>query len=202
GAIKADPAVSMTPLVMLTSSSRNGDEVRMDDAGNVAHLRKPVRQDNLRELLSRVIGGDADRAPPASAPPDLPAVFAPAVPSQRVLVAEDNLVNQKVAVAMLRRLRYDADVAGDGAQAVQLVVDRSYAAVLMDCQMPVMDGFEATAEIRRREEPGTRMPIIAMTAAALASDEERCLRAGMDGYVPKPVRPAALSAALDRCAPR
>ena len=202
GAIKADPALSMTPLMMLTSSSRSGDEVRMDDAGIVAHLRKPVRQDNLRELLCRVMGADAGGAPPATAPPGLPAVFAPEVPWQRVLVAEDNLVNQKVAVAMLRSLGYEADVAADGAEAVTLVAGGSYAAVLMDCQMPVMDGFEATAEIRRREEPGTRMPIIAMTAAALASDEERCLRAGMDGYVPKPVRPAALSAALERCAPR
>jgi two-component system, sensor histidine kinase and response regulator len=85
---------------------------------------------------------------------------------------------------------------------VVLVAGGSYAAVLMDCQMPLMDGYEATAEIRRREEPGTHTPIIAMTAAAMAGDQERCVSSGMDGYVPKPVRPAALSAALDQYARR
>ena len=144
------------------------------------------------------MGGDAGHAPPTPAPRAPPALPEPDAPWLRVLVAEDNVVNQKVAVAMLHRLGYDVDVAGDGAQAVMLVADGSYAAVLMDCQMPVMDGYEATAEIRRREGPGTHTPIIAMTAAALVSDQERCLTAGMDGYVAKPVRRAALSAVLDR----
>lgn len=151
-------------------------------AGTVPAGAEPQRRRDDRPLLSAVPGSER---------------FWP-----RVLVAEDNLVNQKVAVAMLHRLGYLADVAADGAEAVMLVAGGSYVAVLMDCQMPVMDGYEATAEIRRREEPGAHMPIIAMTAAALASDQERCLQAGMDGYVPKPVRPAALSAALDRCGRR
>jgi signal transduction histidine kinase/DNA-binding response OmpR family regulator len=201
-AVKADPALAAIPLVMLTSSSRNGDEERMEDAGIVGHLRKPVRQEGLRELLSRVTGDDGGHASPATVRTAVRAALEPEALWPRVLVAEDNLVNQKVAVAMLRHLGYHADVAGDGAQAVQLVADGSYVAVMMDCQMPVMDGYEATAEIRRREEPGTHTPIIAMTAAALVSDQERCLAAGMDGYVAKPVRPAALSAALDRCVPR
>ena len=198
-AIKADPAIAGTPLAMLSSSSNHGDELRMDGAGIVAHLRKPVRQDSLRHLVSEVVG----REPPHGRLPTAPRWPVEPKPERTglwVLVAEDNAVNQKVAVAMLHRLGYDADVAADGAEAVELASGRSYAAVLMDCQMPVMDGYQATAEIRRREAPGTHTPIIAMTAAALVSDQERCLRAGMDEHVPKPVRPAVLSAALDRCA--
>ena len=118
----------------------------------------------------------------------------------RLLVAEDNPVNQKVAVAMLERIGYEAEVAVNGLEAVECITHNKYAAVLMDCQMPEMDGYEATAAIRQREEAdmSDRTPIIAMTAAAMAGDKERCLAAGMDDYIPKPVKLAELHSVLQR----
>jgi CheY-like chemotaxis protein len=119
-----------------------------------------------------------------------------------VLVAEDNPVNQRVAVRMLERLGLQADVAKDGLAAIRCLARRSYDLVLMDCQMPELDGFEATAEIRATEAPGQRTTIIAMTASAMHGDRERCLAAGMDDYVAKPVRIDELRVVLERWLPR
>jgi len=118
-----------------------------------------------------------------------------------VLVAEDNPVNQRVAVRMLERLGVQADVAGDGVAALHCLSQREYDLVLMDCQMPELDGFEATSRIRAGEGPGQRTPIIAMTASAMRGDRERCLAAGMDDYVAKPVRIDDLRAVLARWLP-
>jgi CheY-like chemotaxis protein len=116
----------------------------------------------------------------------------------RVLVVEDNPVNQKVAVLILEKLGYRPDVAADGAEAVAAVQAVPYDLILMDCQMPGIDGYEATSQIRRAEGPRKRTPIIAMTAGAMEGDRERCLAAGMDDYLPKPVRPDDLGVALER----
>ncbi len=106
----------------------------------------------------------------------------------RVLVVEDNPTNQMVAMGLLNRLGFDAEIASDGQQAVDAVAKSQYATVLMDCDMPVMDGYAAAAAIRRQEAAGVHIPIVAMTASAMVGDRERCLAAGMDDYVPKPVR--------------
>jgi CheY-like chemotaxis protein/HPt (histidine-containing phosphotransfer) domain-containing protein len=133
-------------------------------------------------------------APGSSAPPA--AVGAPI--HRRLLIAEDNLVNQKVALFALRRLGYETDVVSDGQQAVDAFRHGTYACILMDCQMPEMDGYQATAEIRRIEGDARHIPIIAMTAHAMKGDRERCLMAGMDDYVSKPLNPGDLQAALAR----
>jgi len=117
-------------------------------------------------------------------------------------VAEDNPVNQRVAVRLLERLGLDADVASDGREAIRRFGRRAYAAILMDCQMPHVDGFEATARIREAEAEGQHIPIVAMTASAMRGDRERCLAAGMDDYVAKPIRLDDLRLALERWLPQ
>jgi signal transduction histidine kinase/CheY-like chemotaxis protein/HPt (histidine-containing phosphotransfer) domain-containing protein len=121
--------------------------------------------------------------------------------SPLILVAEDSQVNQLLAVRLLDQCGYRAEVVGDGQAAVSALARTDYVAVLMDCQMPVLDGYDATREIRRRERPSAHLPIIAMTAYTMAGDREKCLSAGMDDYVSKPIRLAALSDALARCVP-
>ena len=119
----------------------------------------------------------------------------------RVLVAEDNPVNQRVAVRLLEHLGIRADVASDGNEVIESLARQSYALVLMDCQMPELDGFEATARIRAGETAGGHIPIIAMTASAMRGDRERCLAAGMDDYVSKPVRIEDLRTVIERWLP-
>jgi len=138
---------------------------------------------------------EATVTPPENSPPPPDET---GVPLARVLVAEDNPVNQAVAVKMLERAGVSADVAHDGRQAVEMLAGDNYSAVFMDCQMPRLDGYGATAEIRRLEGSERSTPIIAMTAHAMKGDRERCIEAGMDDYLAKPVRPAQLREMIDR----
>jgi PAS domain S-box-containing protein len=212
--LKSDPALEGTRLILLTSLGHTGDDATIRTAGIGASLTKPVRQWQLYEALARVLGVRSDpalgrEAPsrggahaadrPLTRPPGGPAA-APAVEpaGQRVLIVEDSAINQRVAAGMLKRLGYATDLVGNGRQALDALERADYCAILMDCQMPEMDGFAATAEIRRREGTSRRTPIIAMTANAMRGDRERCLAAGMDEYLAKPFRMQDLAAALTR----
>jgi CheY-like chemotaxis protein len=159
------------------------------DAGVRASLGKPVRTSELRSALVAALGGPADvPAPASSSGPGL---------GIRVLVVEDNQVNQLVATGLLESLGCTVDVASDGIEAVErLTGSHEYAAVLMDCRMPRLDGFDATRQVRAQEPADRRVPIIAMTASALEGERERCLAAGMDDYLTKPVDPAELERVL------
>ncbi len=200
--IKDDPATRDTVVVMLTSIGQCSDACR--SARCDAYLVKPVRNSQLQQTLATnwakrrgthlgtagaLVGRALDRKPIATSTPKGHPI--------RVLVAEDNVVNQKVAVKMLEKLGLRADVAADGREAVDLFAMLPYDLVLMDCQMPEMDGYEATREIRKHEPTDRRAVIIAMTAEAMAGARDRCLNAGMDNYIAKPVRLEDLAAILN-----
>jgi CheY-like chemotaxis protein/HPt (histidine-containing phosphotransfer) domain-containing protein len=213
--IKADPSVAGTKLVLLTSVGLRGEAEQARKVGFAAYLTKPVRQSRLYDAIATAMGTPAGKEQTAGMPVRKPPITARDNPKKigapsrerlwraHVLIAEDNQVNQKVAVKMLERLGYRADVAANGLEVLEALSRVRYAAVLMDVQMPQMDGHEATMEIRRREAGlEGRTPIIAMTANAMQGDREKALQAGMDDYVPKPVKPQELQAALERWIPQ
>jgi signal transduction histidine kinase/ligand-binding sensor domain-containing protein/DNA-binding response OmpR family regulator len=207
-AIKADPAIGGTVLVMLTSVGHL-DAVKHAERANIdACLPKPVRQSQLLNALATAWSKKlhvalAAPAKPASRIAEMKSALAERCAGWpiRVLVAEDNPVNQQVAVRMLERLGLRADVAANGRETVRMFELLPYDLVFMDCQMPEMDGYEAAREIRRREGTGRHVAIIAMTADAMAGCRERCLEAGMDDFIAKPVAMEALFESLRRWAP-
>jgi signal transduction histidine kinase/DNA-binding response OmpR family regulator len=207
-AIKADPTLQTTVLVMLTSVSQRMDVQRLLAAGFGAVAIKPVRASQLMNALATAWGAQMLSIPPES--PNAPTPASPRAATlgvlsaadqpmrARVLLAEDNIVNQKVAVRMLEKLGCRVDVAADGREAVEMLAMLPYDMVFMDCEMPELDGYRASMEIRRRQGTGRRIPIIAMTAHAMAGDREKCLAAGMDDYISKPVHVVNLEEALRR----
>ena len=206
--IKADPATRDTVLVMLTSVGHLGALRHKEGASVDACLSKPVRQSQLLNTLATAWSKKqhaalADSAKPDSRIAEMNSALAGRAAGWpiRVLVAEDNVINQKVAVRMLERLGLRADVATNGREAVRMFELLPYDLVFMDCQMPEMDGYEAAQEIRRREGPGPHVAIIAMTADAMAGCRERCLQAGMDDFVGKPIAMEPLYEALQRWVP-
>jgi len=206
-AVKGDPRVSDVVLVMLTSLGQQGDAERLRSVGFDAYLTKPTRPSQLADVVSAVWSvkrrGAREvfvtrhtimeaRAHDATSRPS-------SGPRARILVAEDNVVNQRVAVRLLETLGCAVDIAASGVEAIKMLEAGTYDLVLMDCQMPEMDGYEATREIRRREaRAGGRTKIVAMTAHALAGDREKCVDAGMDDFVTKPVRRDTLADVIDR----
>jgi two-component system sensor histidine kinase/response regulator len=210
--IKEDPELRDTVLVMMTSVGNRGDASRMERAGFAAYLVKPVRQSQLYDCLATLAGREAakEAAMPASRGMITRHTLAEKAKRRaRILLAEDNFVNQKVALKTLEQLGYHADVAADGLQALRALQARSYDLVLMDVQMPEMDGMEATRQIRAPQSGviNPSVPIVALTAHAMAGDRLACLEAGMDDYLAKPIKRSELMDVLNRwlvastCAP-
>ena len=184
------------PLVLFTSLGRR--EARAESQGFAAYLHKPIKPSQLFDTLIAILAERARVAEPGASRHELDPGMGRRHPL-RILLAEDNVVNQKVALRLLGQLGYRADLAANGLEAIDAVARQAYDVVLMDVQMPELDGFEASREINRRW-PGERRPrIVAMTANAMQGDRERCVAAGMDDYVSKPIRVEELIAALERC---
>jgi PAS domain S-box-containing protein len=197
-AIGAQCGNTAPALVLLSSSGARGRDARM--AGLfAAQLAKPVKHSQLHAILVEVL--HAGPAAPAAPPRErLDASLAERIPL-RMLVVEDSVINQKLAAGILRKFGYASDVAGNGAEAVELVRGKPYDMVFMDLQMPVMDGLEATRRIVAMLPSHARPRIVAMTANALPGDRERCMEAGMDDYIAKPILPAAVRALIEKWAP-
>ncbi len=193
--VKQDPALAGTALLLLTSVGQLGILAQATKAGFAHCLTKPVKPSALRSVLCSAVAAVDAAAEKVPAPLPTRRVNGP---SLRILLAEDNVVNQKVALRTLETLGHKVVVVPDGLQAMREMERGAFDVVLMDCQMPVMDGFEATHAIRVHEGARHHTPIIAMTANALAGDREACLSAGMDDYIAKPVRVEQLRAALER----
>jgi signal transduction histidine kinase/DNA-binding response OmpR family regulator len=189
--IKDDPKLAGLAILILSSVAQPVSTVRARELGIVGCLTKPVRRTELLDAIERALRGSVI----ARKPPSKPA--APKDSSLRVLLAEDNEVNQLVAVRLLERRGHTVVVAGDGREALDALEKETFDAVLLDVQMPVLDGFEVVAALRRREQQtGGRVTVIALTAGAMKGDRERCLQAGFDGYISKPIHSPELFAAL------
>jgi signal transduction histidine kinase/DNA-binding response OmpR family regulator len=201
--IRESPQLATATIMMLTSAGRRGDAARCQKLGVAAYLLKPIRQSELREAIGRVLGAQPeDGAIPLITRFTLQAMREPSA-FLRVLLVEDNAVNQRLAARLLEKRGHRVVVAANGREALAALEKDDYHLVFMDVQMPEMDGLEATAAIRKMEEgSGKHQTVIALTAHAMKGDEERCLAAGMDGYLSKPIRPAELDAILEGCIAR
>jgi signal transduction histidine kinase/DNA-binding response OmpR family regulator len=206
--LRVHPELAATTIMMLTSGGSSGDAARSRELGLAAYLTKPISQKQLIHAVSHVLRGDPMHAG-FDAGDEENLHMVPQTPthggdraSLRILLAEDNIVNQKLAVTMLEKRGHRVTVANDGAEALKAMERASFDVILMDVHMPHMGGFEATAAIRAREgRDGPRIPIVALTALAMKGDREQCIQAGMDAYVSKPVNAAELFGTIDRLLP-
>jgi PAS domain S-box-containing protein len=196
--LRSEPRLADTPILILSSADRPHDAARCREKGIAGYLTKPVGHSELLETILEILGA----APSVAEAAEEPAPPEPDPPSGgdlRILLAEDNLVNQKLALRLLEKKGYQVQVAATGREALSWLEAERFDLVLMDVQMPEMSGFEATSLIRDKEKlQGGHLPIVAMTAHAMSGDRERCLAAGMDGYVAKPIRPKDLYEAIER----
>jgi CheY-like chemotaxis protein len=191
------PQLAGAIVMMLTSAGLRGDAARCRELGIAAYLTKPVTQSELWEAVRAALCRRHE--PPEPAPLITRHSLRESRRCLRILLAEDNMVNQMVAVRMLENQGHLVVPVGDGHTALEALAQQHFDLVLMDVQMPELDGLEATAIIREQEQhDGTHIPIIAMTAHAMQGDRERCLAAGMDDYVSKPMRATDLYAAIER----
>jgi two-component system, sensor histidine kinase and response regulator len=199
--IKANPQLSGAAIILLTSGGQPGDAARCRQLGVTAYLTKPVSQSELRQAILAVLRTSSPGAPPPLVTRhslrEARSQGEGVLSGVRVLLTEDNAVNQALAIALLKKMGIEPVVAGNGAEALAAIEKQSFDVVLMDIQMPEMDGFQAIAAIRSREKlQGGHLPVIAMTAHAMKGDQERCIEAGMDGYVSKPIQRGQLLKAI------
>jgi CheY-like chemotaxis protein len=210
--IRDMPGLKDTLLVIMSSRGRRGDAKLAQTTGFSAYVGKPAPPALLLEILKttwsrfRQLGNDFPIVTRYTLSEAAQTIIdrrasTGSEPKSRVLVVDDNAVNQRIASSLLERLGCRVDVAGNGKEAVVMLESMPYDIVFMDCYMPIMDGFEATAEIRRRETGKSHSVIIAMTANAMQADRDRCLRSGMDDYVSKPINKSALHELLNRHLP-
>jgi len=190
--IKQDPGISSTRLILLTSLGHRGDAAWIQKAGFSGYLTKPIRQSQLHDCLAMVAGLGADAVSQTLITRHQ--VAEANRRNVRILLVEDNYTNQEVALAILKKLGYRVDLVNNGIEAIAALEQKQYQLVLMDCQMPMMDGFEAARTIRSGSTSvlNSAVPIIAMTANAMQGDKERCIQSGMDDYIAKPVQPKDL----------
>jgi signal transduction histidine kinase/CheY-like chemotaxis protein/HPt (histidine-containing phosphotransfer) domain-containing protein len=200
--ISKQPGYQKLPLIMLTSIDRPELNEDAETVEFAAFLTKPIKQSHLYNVLLQVLGTQPIPVKPSrTTPPQLDRQLAQQHPL-RILLAEDNIVNQKVALLLLEQMGYQADLASNGLQVLEAVRRQPYDVVLMDMQMPEMDGLTASRCLCQEFPNGNRPYMIAMTANAMQSDREECLRAGMDDYISKPIRVEALIQALSKCQPK
>jgi PAS domain S-box-containing protein len=195
--IKESRILRNTRLIMMTSMGKRGDAARFAGIGFAGYLNKPLRQGDFHDCLALVAGRkQGERLSTTNVLVTRHRVSELRRSKFRILLAEDNSTNQLVAMKILKKLGYHVDVVTNGKEVLEAIANRDYNLVFMDCQMPEMDGFEATRKLRQKEIKGTRLPVIAMTAKALQGDREKCIEAGMDDYLSKPVEPAKIDSML------
>jgi CheY-like chemotaxis protein len=198
--VRGDQSIRDTPLVIVSAHVRP-EEITLPVGTVDAVLAKPVRPDTLFAVIQNAVArSERGVTTTTSVKPRVQGKFSTGR-GGRVLIVEDNAVNQKLAAKVLEKMGCNVDVAANGLEAVQMIRQIPFDLVFMDCQMPVMDGYQATAEIRTFEGVGRRVPIVAMTAHAMQGDKEKCLKAGMDDYIAKPINLDEVKAALTRWLP-
>jgi len=202
--IKGREGLVGATIMMLTSGGKPEDAARCRNLGVAAYLVKPIKQADLLNVMVRALGVSSRHLHAPS--PVIQSPRAEPCGPLRVLLVEDNIVNQRLAMRILEKQGHTVAVAGDGQEALELLQHESFHLAFMDIQMPGMDGLEATRQIREQEkQTGSRLPIVALTAHAMKDDRERCLKAGMDAYLSKPIQPEELlktiAELLSRAAP-
>ncbi|MCP4152602.1 MAG: response regulator, partial [bacterium] len=209
--IKETISLSKTILIMMTSMGKRGDSSRLEEIGFSVYLHKPVIESRLFNCLMEVLKRDVGLEKPEHSIITKYSITEIIQQNSKLLLVEDNETNRVVALKLLEKLGYNADVAGNGKEALDALANKKYDLVLMDCQMPVMDGYEATREIRAREKkeyeqmdqnvPIAHIPILAMTADAMEGAQKKCIEAGMDDYISKPVKDSQLQKAITKWLP-
>jgi signal transduction histidine kinase/CheY-like chemotaxis protein len=194
--IRSSPKTAGIPIILLSSLGASEYLGVIRELNIYAYVTKPIRRNRLRRVLTSLFKAPENPSNPKSASTPIQEPIPPSIRAGRVLVVEDNIVNQKLTRRLVEKMGYYVDVAANGNEAVAAALRTSYDLILMDCQMPVMNGFEATRQLRRSTIP--RIPIIALTASAMRSDHDECLNSGMDDYLSKPVKPDHLAAAMKR----